>query len=786
MNGIIKDPASEKCLQFDIIRQKLRYFAFSAKCKRYIDELELTNDIPVILSSLDLVTEMKKLLSESDLPIRGIKDIDSALEHLTAPGQLSDTADIYNIGSTMSVTGAVFSFIFEKRETYPYIYEICEDLEVFEDIEKDILRSVDEEGQVLDSASRELKSIRNSIETTRNRIRKKTAEIFDAYSHAGYTRESEVTIRDNKFVIPVRADKRNKVKGVVLDESATGNTLFVEPFEAIEINAELEKLIRGERKEIERIVRSLTTDIFNIKNELLNDIEILAEIEMIFAKAKFSIKYYCSHPKINDKNIVNIYYGRHPLLLDTHGENGVVPLDMEIGEKYNTLLITGPNAGGKTVALKTVGLICLMVKAGMHIPAQSNSNIAVFSDIYTDIGDGQSIENDLSTFSSHIAKISKILRSTNKDTLILLDEIGASTDPAEGASLSMAILSELTKRKVITLATTHQGILKSFAYKTKGVENGSMEFDKKNISPTYRFRAGIPGSSYAFEISKRHGLAKYIIENARKYLSNEKEDLEGLISELDEKITNYNNLLRNSKNVNRQLRDLKEMYNKKFEDISKNEKKILREAAKKAQTIMDDSNKAIENAVAEIRSSDADRSVIRTVKENIETRKKKISAAAKEPEKKKRVFKGDLKPGMEVKVAGFSSPGVIESFSERSIEVTIGNIRMRVKRSDITDVVQKKDAVNININYSLSHETAVPVRLDLRGMRGEEAVQMVEKHIENMMLSNITYSEIVHGKGDGILSKLINQYLDNCKYIKRKKFGKFGEGDYGVTVIELK
>ena len=782
----MKEKITESILQFGIVKEKLRSYAHSVKAKRYIDELELTNEMPVILSSLDLVTEMKRLLSESSLPIRGVKDIDPALEYLTAPEQLMDTVDIYNIGATMGVARAVFGFVYSKKETYPGIYEICEEIEVFEDIEKDILKSLDEEGQVLDTASKELKSIRNSIETARSRIRKKTAEIFDAYTHAGYTREGEITIRDGKFVIPVRADKRNKVKGIVLDESATGNTVFIEPYEAIEINAELEKLVRQERKEIERIVRALSTSIFSVKEELLNDLEILAEIEVIYSKARFSIKYHCSHPKINDKNIVNIYYGRHPLLLDAHGEKGVVPLDLEIGEKYNTLVITGPNAGGKTVALKTVGLICLMVKAGMHIPAQSNSNIAVFSDIYADIGDGQSIENDLSTFSSHVKKISEIMRSKNKDTLVLLDEIGASTDPAEGASLSMAILSELTKRKVITLATTHQGILKSFAYKTKGVENGSMEFDKKSISPTYKFRSGIPGSSYAFEISKRHGLPKYIIDNARKHLSNEKEDLEGLISELDEKITSYNNLLRQSKSVNQQLSELREMYNRKFEEISKNEKKILREAARKAQTIIENSNKAIENAVAEIRSSGADKKVVKEVKTAMETEKKKIEVIAKVPEKKKEVFKGELEPGMEVRINGFTAPGIIDKISGNNAEVTIGSIKMRVKKSEILDVVEKKETVNVNVKFSPSEDSSVSLRLDLRGKRGDEAVSLVERHIESMILHNTTYSEIVHGKGQGILSRLVNEYLDNCKYIKRKKFGEYGEGDYGVTVIELK
>jgi len=782
----MKDNLTEKVLGFDAVRDRLKSFASSEQGRRYIDEMELTDEMPVILSSLDLVSEMKRLLSESEFPIHGIKDIASALDHLRGPDQLMEPVDLYNIAVTMGVARRVFSLLHSKRESYAGLYEICGELEIFEDIEENILRSVDEDGHVPDGASKELKSVRNSIQTAHNRIRKKTAEIFDAYSHAGYTREGEITIRDGRFVIPVRADRRNKVKGIVHDESATGGTVFVEPYEAIEINAELEKLVRQERKEVERIIRTLSTQVFGIKNELQNNLEILAETDVIYAKARFSGKYHCAHPKVNNKNIVNIYFGRHPLLLDTHGEKGVVPLDLEIGEKYNTLVITGPNAGGKTVALKTVGLICIMVKAGMHVPAQSNSNIGVFSEIYTDIGDGQSIENDLSTFSSHISKVSRILKAKNKDTLILLDEIGASTDPAEGASLSMAILTELTKRKYITLATTHQGILKSFAYKTAGVENGSMEFDKKNITPTYRFRSGIPGSSYAFEISKRHGLPQYIIDRARKHLSSEKEDLEGLISELDEKITNYNNLLRQSKSVNQQLTELKEMYNKKFDDISKNEKKILKEAARKAQAIIDNSNKAIENAVAEIRSSGADKKIVKEVRSGIETEKKKIDVIVKEPEKKKEDYSGELKPGMEVKVAGFSTTGIIESVSGKNVEVTVGSIKMRVKKSDILDVVEKSENVNVNLKFSPSEDNAVTMRLDLRGKRGDEAVMLVERHIENMILHNITYSEIVHGKGQGILSKLVNEYLDRCQFIKRKKFGEYGEGDYGVTVIELK
>ena len=782
----MKDVFTEKVLGFDAVRDRLKSFASSEQGRRYIDELELTDEMPVILSSLDLVSEMKKLLSESEFPIHGIKDIASALDHLRGPDQLMEPTDLYNIAVTMGVARRVFSLLHSKRESYTGLYEICGELEIFEDVEENISRSVDEDGHVPDEASKELKSVRNSIQTAHNRIRKKTAEIFDAYTHAGYTREGEITIRDGRFVIPVRADRRNKVKGIVHDESATGGTVFVEPYEAIEINAELEKLVRQERKEVERIIRALSTQVFGIKNELQNNLEILAETDVIYAKARFSGKYHCAHPKVNNKNIVNIYFGRHPLLLDTHGEKGVIPLDLEIGEKYNTLVITGPNAGGKTVALKTVGLICIMVKAGMHIPAQSNSNIGVFSEIYTDIGDGQSIENDLSTFSSHISKVSRILKAKNKDTLILLDEIGASTDPAEGASLSMSILTELTKRKYITLATTHQGILKSFAYKTAGVENGSMEFDKKNITPTYRFRSGIPGSSYAFEISKRHGLPQYIIDRARKHLSSEKEDLEGLISELDEKITNYNNLLRQSKSVNQQLTELKEMYNKKFDDISKNEKKILKEAARKAQAIIDNSNKAIENAVAEIKSSGADKKIVKEVRSGIETEKKKIDVIVKEPEKKKEDYSGELKPGMEVIVTGFSTTGIIESVSGKNVEVTVGSIKMRVKKSDILDVVEKSEDVNVNLKFSPSEDNAVTMRLDLRGKRGDEAVMLVERHIENMILHNITYSEIVHGKGQGILSKLVNEYLDRCQYIKRKKFGEYGEGDYGVTVIELK
>ncbi|NOR45302.1 MAG: endonuclease MutS2 [Candidatus Delongbacteria bacterium] len=782
----MKDINSERVLGFDQIREKLRSYATSVKGKKEAAELELSEDIRVILSDMDLVTEMKKILSSGNFPIHGVKDIDEAVAQLRSPDQLTEPVNLYNIASTLSVARKIYSFIYSKIDKYPSIFEICDELEVFEDVEERIFKAVSSDGEILDTASRELKSIRSKIVNAQNKLRKKTAQVFDQYTKDGYAREGEITYRNGRFVIPVKADKKNRVNGIVVDESATGNTVFVEPYESIEINSELENLHREERKELDRIIRALVSSVWDIKDEVLLNTEILAELDVIYSKAKFSIKYYCNHVKVNTKNIVNIYHGLHPLLVDSHGIKDVVALDLEIGEKFHSMIITGPNAGGKTVTLKTIGLLCMMARAGMHLPTQSNSNIGIFSEIFTDIGDGQSIENDLSTFSSHITKLSAVLRTKTNDTLVLLDEIGASTDPAEGASLSMAIISELTKRKFTTIATTHQGILKSYAYREKGVSNGSMEFDKKNISPTYKFRAGLPGSSYAFEISKRHGLPKYIIDKARVHLGKDKENLEGLISELDTKITNYNKMIRDSKSVNTQLKDLKDHYDKKFTELQKNEKKIMREAAKKAKEVIAQSNKMIENAVSEIKSNKADKEVVKKVREKIQKEEKKLNILNKDISDQKKSYDGELKVGMEVEIKNFSSTGIINEIKGKNVEVAIGDINLRIKQDQIVSVIKgKKEDISVSVTYTPTSDTA-KLALDLRGKRGDEAIAMLEKHIESMVLNNLSFSEIIHGKGEGILSKLVNEYLAMNPHVKRKKFGEYGEGDYGVTVIELK
>jgi DNA mismatch repair protein MutS2 len=781
----MKDINSERVLGFDQIREKLGSFATSVRGKKEAAELELSEDIRIILSDMDLVTEMKRCNSESSFPIHGVKDIDEAVAQLRSPDQLTEPINLYNIASTLAVARKIYSFIYAKIDKYPSIFEICDELEVFEDVEERILKSIDTDGAVLDSASRELKSIRVKIISAENKLRKKTAQVFDKYAKDGFAREGEITYRNGRYVIPVKAEKRNKVNGIVVDESSTGSTVFVEPYESIEINSELEKLHREERKEIDRIIRSLVASVWEVKDEILSNSEILAELDVIFAKSKFSLKYHCNHVKVNSKNIVNIYHGLHPFLVDSHGIKDVVALDLEIGEKFNSMIITGPNAGGKTVTLKTIGLFCMMAKAGMHVPAQSNSNIGIFTEIFTDIGDGQSIENDLSTFSSHITKLSAVLRTKTNDTLVLLDEIGASTDPAEGASLSMAIISELTKRKFITIATTHQGILKSYAYQTKGVSNGSMEFDKKNISPTYKFRAGLPGSSYAFEISKRHGLPKYIIDKARVHLGKDKENLEGLISELDTKITNYNKMILDSKSVNIQLKDLREHYDKKFTELQRNEKKIMRDAAKKAKEVIAQSNKMIENAVAEIKTKNADKDVVKKVREVIQKEERKLNVLNAIPDTKKS-YDGELKTGMEVEIKNFSSTGIINEVKGKNVELTIGDINLRIKKDQIVSVIKgKKEDISVNVTYTPTPDTA-KMELDLRGKRGDVAIAMLEKHIESMILNNLNFSEIIHGKGEGILSKLVNEYLAKNPHVKRKKFGEYGEGDYGVTVIELK
>ncbi|MBN1968222.1 MAG: endonuclease MutS2 [Candidatus Delongbacteria bacterium] len=765
--------------------------ALTSRGKWAINNLDLTENIDVVRSDLDLVDAMKRVItSEHELPFDQCPDITENLKALRSVDQFMDPIIIWGFGVVLRQASSIYSFFYSRKEIFPDLYEIAQELEPFEDVEEMIFRSVDHEGNVLDTASSELKSIRNRIKITENRIRDKVKHVFDSYKYAGYCQSEELTIRDGRFVIPVKAENRNKVKGVVRDESATGNTLFVEPLESIEMNGELGRLYKEEKREVDRIIRAITTELYPLKEELEINMDIITEFDVFYAKARYSLKYRCSKVHVNTDNIVNIYDGYHPILLIRHGYESTVPLNLEIGEKSNTLVISGPNAGGKTVTMKTTGLFCLMIRAGLHIPARDNSNIAIFRKIFADIGDEQSIDNDLSTFSSHIRKLSMTLKAKEKDTLILLDEIGASTDPAEGSALSMSILREYTKRGYITIATTHQGVLKTFAHKTKGVTNGSMEFDRANLSPTYRFRGGIPGSSYAFDISRRHGLPNYIIERAKKMLGDEKKSMEELILELDSQLTKYSTLVRENESLKQEATKLKDEYEKKYNEIKTNEKVILREAAKQGKEIINQANRSIENAIYEIKKNNADKETIKDVRKTIieETTKLANNIEKMAPKEKKELA---LKPakGLEVKLKNIGEWGVINSVESngKRMSVSVGGLVLNINTKDIVDLRApevEKESVNVNFS-STAKAPFMGIRLDVRGKRGDDALMIVERYVDNLKQHNISKAEIVHGKGEGILGRLIQEQLRRTPGVKDVRFGNPGEGDYGVTLLEL-
>lgn len=781
----------EKVLGFDQIREILADFAATEAGKEDIYDLEFTSDILIIKSDLDLVDEMKRVLTSGTFPISASEDILPFLTEILSGDQYIDPEQLYELGVCLRVINKICKFGEVHKRDYQDITEIINEMCPQSELERVISKTVNSEGEILDTASSALKSIRNQITIQRNRIRSKVQDSFSAYKHAGYSRDEEVTIRNGRLVIPIKAENRSKIQGVVHDESASGNTVYVEPLEAIEANVKLSRLINDEREEINRILRSISGLIYAVKAQIVDSFELLTELDIIYAKARFAIKFDCNKVKVNTRNITNIYYGYHPILVNNHGKKAVVPLNLEIGEKFSTLVITGPNAGGKTVTLKTIGLFSLMLKAGMQVPCDSHSNLAIYSNIFADIGDNQSIENDLSTFSSNIRRISRIMGARNRKTLVLLDEIGASTDPAEGSALSMAILEEFTKRRYTSVATTHQGVLKSFAYKTKGIENGSMEFDRERIEPTYKFRPAIPGSSYAFEISKRHGLPTEIIKKASEYLGSEKENLEKLISDLDEKLTKYNQLVRSSENTNEKLKDLKEHYDKKFTELKKKEKKILKEAAMRGDAIIANANRLIENAVAEIRRVSADKTKVKQIRQNLVIEKDKIldkHLKYNDKESAKKKFSGELEVGIEVRPDGFSSWGTITEVKSKGKEVVVamGSMDLTVKKKKIIDARKpvKDNDVEVNFDYS-TPDDFVGIRLDLRGMRGDAALAKLDKHLDNMKLQNISICEIVHGKGDGILDKLVNKYLEKHPLVKSRQYGKPGEGDYGVTIVEI-
>lgn len=784
-------------LEFDRIIDHLSRLTISPLGRNIVLHLKPQNDISIIEQQLNEVTELRDILDFDDpFPIHGLINISPSLKKVQIRGNFLQAEELAHIVQTLQVTRRIHAYFFERKEKYPALARIIKEISSFSHIEKQITRCIDVSTfEILDRASPALNRIRRSIETHELRIRKKLEDLVADFSRQKYLQENLIAVRDGRLVLMVKDEYKTKVKGLVHDQSATGATLFMEPLETLELNNQVRALKLSERREIEAILRQLTDLVREDLQAIETSLAALAQVDFIYAKACFSQEISGGHPAINRSNRLELIQGKHPLLILRNDPNRqCVPLDLKIGEHFKTLIISGPNAGGKTVALKTTGLICLMAACGMHIPADPSSSIPIFDNIFSSIGDQQSIENDLSTFSSNVAKLTEIVDLAAEKNLVLIDEIGSGTDPDEGAALAISTLEYLNKIGCITIVSTHQGALKVFAHETPGVENGSMEFDRDTLQPTYHFRLGIPGSSYAYEIAKRWGLKDEITQRARELIGSQKTQVEKLLMDLDNKMKKYRALSEELEEKDVQLNELIKSYQAKNEDLEKREREFKKKAIDEAEEILRDANRAVEQSIKQIKEQQASRDAIKQAHELIEQEKQKIYAKKKKTSRAK-AKDSPLKPldkasvGQDVFWSTYQSFGTILSEADSAGRVLIqtGDVKIRVPFAELSYASKSKQKaasafpthINMNFDRLKSDE------LDIRGYRVDEALAAVDKFIDEAILSGLKKVYVIHGKGTGALRKAIHQLLESHKKVKNKGHAEWNLGDTGMTVVEL-
>ncbi len=654
-------------------------------------------------------------------------------------------------------------------------------------LEEEINRCILSEDEVADAASPALSRIRRQMRLANEKVRRKLNDMIHSTTYSKYLQDALVTIRNGRFVIPVKQEYRQNVPGLIHDQSGTGATLFIEPTAVVELGNEYKKLVMEEAAEVERILTELTEMIKPSANDIYADLMTLGEIDLCFAKAKLARDMKAVCPKLNAEGRINIKKGRHPLI----DREKVVPIDVRLGGDFTTLIVTGPNTGGKTVTLKTVGLFTLMAQSGMFVPAEYGTELAVFREVFADIGDEQSIEQSLSTFSSHMKNIVGILEDADEGALVLLDELGAGTDPVEGAALAQSILEELHSRGCRTAATTHYSEIKAFALTHEGMQNASMEFDVDRLCPTYRLFIGIPGKSNAFEISKRLGMSDYIIDNARQYLTQQDVDFETVLSQAESEKSKAERERLEAENARRELEALRadmRAERKKFE-TEKAEMRI--KAKEEARRVIADAKREMEAAIMEIRQlKDVDRREADRVIQQARDKAREKDSELYETPAEKRIAEGPVpkfvNPGQTVRVASLDKTGtVIGKPKNGEVPVQIGIIKLNVKLSDLREVQEQKAATaGSKVEYSAAN--TVGLELDIRGLMVDDAKPVVDRYLDDCKRQSLNEVSIIHGKGTGALRQGIQAYLKNHPRVKSFRNGNYGEGDFGVTVVTLK
>lgn len=781
---MIDKSVSEK-LEFDKLLKHISGYCVTDKGKISILNLFPSDNHSEIIFQGSIVEEAKNfLIKQGNIQIDFSADLSESLYQSRIEGAFLSTKKILEVRNLARSSRLLKNQFNKEKEIYPLLDEVTEKLFSDRLFEHQIEKIISEDGEVKENASKTLSEIRKEIRAKKDELIKSINRIIKSLKEEDIVREDYLTLRDGRMVIPVKAEHKRHIRGFIHSESSTGQTVYIEPEETLELNNDIVSLSFSERREIERLLKELTKLIGQNSSELLSSFENITFIDTVFARANYSLEVVGSFPNINNENPYQIIDGRHPLLLKKLGRNKTVPLNLKLGNE-RVIIITGPNAGGKTVVLKTIGIFTLMLQSGIHIPVHPDSNFHLFSKVLIDIGDQQSIEDDLSTFSSHLKNLNHILNEADNNSLVLLDEIGTGTDPTEGASLAAAILKKLLEKGALVFASTHHGSLKLFAYNVTGMVNAAMQFDHETLSPTYVFKLGIPGSSYAFQIAERIGLQKDVIAEAGKLMDSEKHTLEKFISEVEEKSNELEKKLAELEKENVRLKGLSNLYKQSYEKLEKEKKDILRKAKSEASQYLEDVNRKVEKVIKEIKESSAEKNVIKKAKKTIQELKTKTEIESSEvPENTK--LDGEFSTGDFIQIRNSNTVGKIIELDKdkKKATVLVGTIKMLVKLSDLILSKEVKEKAQREI-HDFIKTPQVSYRLDVRGKRADEAEYEIIKFVDDAYQSGLDRAEILHGKGTGALKKLVRDILSSHSGVKNFYFAPIEHGGDGITIIEF-
>ena len=784
-----------RVLEFDKITRRLADLAVCEPTKERCLNLKPVDDIYEATRLLSQTTEAEALLLKKGAPpISPVRSAKGAAMRAAAGGILT-MGDLLLVAHTLRIARALKGYLSEEgfEAAYPQIGIASAGLDENKRLEQSILGCILSEEEMADEASPELSKIRKRMRSLNNRVRDVLNDMIKSPRYNAILQDAIVTMRGDRFVIPVKSEHRGAVPGIIHDSSASGATIFIEPMADVEINNQLRALVGEEQEEIERILMDFSAKVGQESELIRRDCEVIAEIDFIFAKGKLSRSMNGAAPRLNADGIIDIKKGRHPLI----DKDKVVPTDIYLGKDFDTLVVTGPNTGGKTVSLKTLGLLTLMAQAGLHIPAGEESDIAVFESVFADIGDEQSIEQSLSTFSSHIVNIIDILKKADYKSLVLFDELGAGTDPIEGAALAVAILERVKSVGAKTAATTHYSEIKLYALSTDRVENAACEFDVESLRPTYKLLIGVPGKSNAFAISQRLGLEEDIIARARELVTKDNTRFEDVITSLEESRLKAERELEGVEAATAETLAARETALRQRESIEKQKEKIMNDARRDAKKLYEQAKREADKIVREMQellkhAHEDNRKALEEGRQKLRQGMGKMEESLSEDVfnvKGQHIDPKKLRPGMEVEVTTMNQNGTVLTLPDKN-----GNVRLQMGILQVTANVtalrepsaqKKKKSATVNVGGGFN-TAVVKSEIDLRGMLADEAIMAADKYLDEAAIARLESVSIIHGKGTGALRSAIHDLLRHHPHARSYRLGKYGEGENGVTIVEIK